>query len=342
MNAYTPGGRADEAMLSAVPERFDASWNGYRDEDLAAIQSQAAHFGIRNDADSIYFARSLDYVAARNIEVLRNQTGIDRLVPTSNEVPVGAESVTYRVYDAVGMARIIGSNVDDLPRVDVRAAEMSVRVQPIGVSFGYTQQELRNAAYSGSGLPTRKAALARDFVARKENALKVRGDTAYGMYGLTNHPNIPVVVPAVGNFTAPATTAEQAVDDVITLVNAVYTQSKGNFNPTVLGMPFQVRMALLRKRMSGASQTTAMAFLQQTFPNLEFVEVQELAGAGAGGTHAMVAADRNPNYYAYQQVMPFTQHPPQAQSLEMRVPCEALTAGVIVWQPLAIAMMGGL
>lgn len=338
MNATTPASRAD--VLASMPARFGPEWTGYDPRVAAAIQAQAHHFGeaVRTDADSIYLARSLDYVSARNIEVLRNRTGIDRLVPVSNEIPVGVRSVTYRVYDAVGMAKIIGSNPDDLPRVEVRAAERAATVQTIGVSFGYTQQELREAAYSGSGLPTRKASLARDEVERKENSIKVRGDTAYGMFGITNHPNVPAVVPTTGNWTTTAT-AENIVDDFILLVNAVYTQSKGNFTPSVVGMPFQLRMAMLRKRMAGSAQTTAMAFVQQTFPNLEIAEVQELAGAGTGGTHVLVAGTNDPAHYAFERVMPFTQHPPQAQNLEMRVPCEALTAGVLVHQPLALARM---
>lgn len=333
-------GRA--AALASIPERFDENWTGYNPVDAAAIQAIAHLIGLRQDADSIYLARSLDYVSARTIAVLRSQSGIDLLVPTSNEIPVGAESVIYRIYDAVGMAKIISSNADDLPRVDVRAVERSARVQTIGVSFGYTFQEVRTAAYSGSGLPTRKASLARDVVDRKENNIKVRGDATYNVYGLVNHPNIPAVVPAVGNWSAGATTAENIVDDFIALVNSIYTQSKGNFTPTIVGMPFQLRMAASRKRMAGAAQQTALDFIRQTFPNLQIVEVQELAGAGAAASNVMIAADRNPNYYAYEKVMDFTQHPPQARGLEMVVPCEAQTAGVIITQPLALAKMEGL
>lgn len=340
MNEITPGSRAD--VLASVPDRFDESWTGYNPADVAAIRAIAPLIGLREDADSIYFARSLDYVSAKNINVLRTQSGIDLLVPTSTEIPAGAESVIYKVYDAVGMARIIGSNVDDLPRVDLRAIERSARVQTLGVSFGYTFQEMRTAAYSGSGLPTRKAALARDVVDRKHNSLKVRGDAAYNIFGLINHPNIPVVVPITGLWNAAPTTAEQIVDDFILIVNSIYTQSKGNFTPTIIGMPFQLRMAAARKRMAGMAQMPALDFIRQTFPGLQIVEVQELAGAGAGGTHMMVAADRNPNYYAYELVMDFTQHPPQARNLEMVVNCESQTAGVIVSQPLALATMGGL
>ena len=56
----------------------------------------------------------------------------------------------------------------------------------------------------------------------------------------------------------------------------------------------------------------------------------------------MFAAERDVNNYYYDQVMGFTQYPPQARNLEMVVPCEARAAGLIVVRPLAMATMGGL
>jgi hypothetical protein len=330
-----------DALLASVPERFDETWTGYEANTLSAVRQMAHAINLRNDADSIYVARALDFVSARTISVLRNTPGIDALVPTSNEIPVGAESVVYRIYDAVGMAKIIGANVDDLPRVDVRSVERTARVQTIGVSYGYTFQEVRNAVFGGAGLPARKAAVARDVVDRKINSIKVRGDAAYNIYGLVNHPNIPAVVPTNGTWSDAARTADQIAQDFTDGMSAIYAQSKGNFRPTVVGMPYQLRIAALRRRVANTS-TTAMQLIQETFPDVQIVEVQELAGAGAGGTHAMIFADRNQNYYAYESVLEFTEHPPQARGLELVVPCEAQTAGVIVRQPLALAKMEGL
>ena len=329
-------------IAASIPERFDSTWEGYNPNFAAAIDAIRPLMQLRDDADSVFVARALDYVSARNIIVLRQENGIDQLVPESNEIPVGAESVIYKIFDAVGMAKIIGANVDDLPRVDVRAVERTARVQTIGVSYGYTFQEVRNAVYARTGLPARKAALARDVVRRKENNIKVRGDAVYNMYGLVNHPNIPAVVPVTGAWSAPATTAEQIAADFTVGFTAIYTQSKGNFRPTVVGMPYQLRIAMLRKRTTAGTGMTAMQLIQEAFPGLTFAEVPELAGIGAGGTHAMIFADRDVNYYAYERVMDFVEHPPQARGLEMVVPCEAQTAGVIVRQPLALAKMEGL
>jgi hypothetical protein len=343
MNAFTRADALREELAASIPERFDDRWTGYSRQHLPIVRNILQGFDLlRNDADAIYFARSLDYVSARNVEVLRPIRGIDRFVPTSNEFPVGAESMVYRIYDAVGMAKIIGANVDDLPRVDVRGIEMSVRSQTIGVSYGWTQKELRTAQYSGSGLPTRKATIARDVVDRKEDAIKVSGDAVYNVYGILTHPNVPSVTAPIGDWANAATSAEEIVDDVIALVNAVYTQSKGNFTAAVLAMPYQLRMIAARKRFTAPATDTALSFIRQTFPDLTIVEVPELAAAGAGGTHVAMVGTNNPAHYAYERVMPFRELPPQARNLEMIVNCEAETAGVIVYQPLALAKMEGL
>lgn len=323
--------------LEDFPARFDDAWISYDQADLGAMTIVLPQMGFNFDDNGIYFARALDYVKARTYTRLLPPLSGDRLVPTSNDTPASAASVSYRIYDEVGMAKIIANYADDLPRADVRGREVSVVVRGIGDSYGYTQQDLRAALASGSNLPGRKADSARSAVARKENALKIVGDVDYGMFGLVNHPNIPVVTPTTANWTT--ATGDQIVTDATALLNAVINQSNGVHTPNVLGMTNQTRGLLFSKRMSGASQMLAGEAIQNQFPNVEFVVAQELRGKGAAGVDILVAAERDVDNYYYDSAMPFTQHPPQARNLELVVPCEARAAGLIVVRPLALAVM---
>src|SRR3546814_5621101 len=45
------------------------------------------------------------------------------LMPVSSDAGEGAEAITYRSFEETGMARIISSYADDLPRADVRGME---------------------------------------------------------------------------------------------------------------------------------------------------------------------------------------------------------------------------
>ena len=51
------------------------------------------------------------------------------LVPVSSEAPEWAETVTERIYDMVGMAKVIANYADDLPRADVAMTERAVKVK---------------------------------------------------------------------------------------------------------------------------------------------------------------------------------------------------------------------
>lgn len=327
--------------VAEIPARFDAtSWVNYDAQDYEAMRQALPTLGINFDDNGIYFARALDYVKARTYTRLLPEMSGDRLVPTSTDTPASAVSVSYQVYDAVGMAKIIANYADDLPRADVRARELSVVVRGVGDSYGYTQQDLRAALATGSNLPGRKADAARAAVARKLNSLKIKGDLDYGMYGLTNHPNIPAVTAVTGAWAT--ATGDQIVADVTALVNAVINQSSGIHTPTVIAMSNQSRAQAFSKRMSGSAQTIAGDALRAQYPNLEWIVAQEFKGVGAGGTDMMFVAERDIDNYYFDEAMPFTQYPPQARNLEMVVPCEARAAGLIVVRPLSMATMGGL
>ncbi|EHL99375.1 hypothetical protein HMPREF9946_03137 [Acetobacteraceae bacterium AT-5844] len=332
---------ANQVPQMDLPARFDAKeWTSYDEADRIAIELAVPE--LRNDEASIIAARQLDYVKARvYTRKLPEMTG-DLLIPTETDVPEGANSVIYRLYDVVGVAKIIGNYADDLPRVDVRGREMSARVRSIGDSYGYSQQDLRASALSGTNLPARKGDMARLAVARKENAIKFVGDTAYGMYGLLNHPNVPTVTVLNGDWENPATTGQEIVDDVIALLNGIVTQSSGTHRATVIGMD-NLRLSYLNtRRMGTTTEQTAGQFLRSIYPNLTWAEVPEFQGAGAGGTNVMWAAERDPANYHYEAVMPFRQYAPQARNLELVIPCEARSGGVIIEQSLSMAKMEGI
>lgn len=328
------------AGASELPVRFDEHQVALDPRTHAAVKVALPALGFHEDDNSVFFAKSLEYSMAQTYQRPIPAMAADRLVPTDTETPEWAESVSYEIYDTVGMAKIIAAYSDDLPRADIRGVERVVPVVTLGNSYGYTTKDLRTALNNRSNLPVLRAVAARTHVARKENSLKVRGDAAHGMFGIVNHPNISAVAPTTGSWGT--ATGDQIVDDLNKLVNAVTTQSNGTHTPNRLGVSSLTRSRMATKRMSGAAQTTVMAFFRDQFPEIEIVVVEELRGQGAAGTEVAFCAEMNATNYHYKAVMPFRQHPPQARNLEFVVPCEARTAGLVVMQPLSMAMMGGL
>jgi len=133
----------------------------YDQADLAGVQAFAPTMGGLREDEGIYAARELDYVKSRTYDKkLPPMKGL-QLVPQSSEVPEWAETYTYKVYDQVGIAKIIANYADDLPRVDVYGQEVTARIKDIGDSYGYNVGALRASMAMRTSLPTRRAAAAR-------------------------------------------------------------------------------------------------------------------------------------------------------------------------------------
>lgn len=308
----------------------------YDAADLAGVLIFAPAMGVemRQD-DSIFLARQLDYVKARTYErKLPPMQGL-RLVPISTDVPEYAETVTYRVFDQVGMAKVVANYADDLPRADVKGREITVRVKDIGDSYGYSVNELRASIATGTNLPTRKAEAARRAIEIKLNQIAMVGDAAYGLYGLLTHPNIGVTTGLNGDWLNPATTADQILEDMDAMYDAVRLQSHSVHRPNVFALPTAQYSKITSKRLPDANGMTIAAFFRAKHPELELEEVPELQGAGTNGADVALVYERSEENLNLDLVMPFNQLPAQPRNLELVVPCLARTAGVEVHYPLS-------
>ncbi len=314
----------------------------YDEADLAGVRAIAHQMGGLREDESIFTARQLDYVKARVYnKKLPPMKGL-QLVPIETDVPEWAETVTFRMYDQVGMAKIVANYADDLPRADVKGTEKTIRVKDIGDSYGYNINELRASVALGQNLPTRKADAARRAVEIKLNQIAMVGDAGYGLYGLVNHPNIGITAGLNGNWDDPATTADEILSDLNALYNTVRVQSKGVHTPNIGAVPSAQHAALYSKRLPDSGGQTVAEFFIKQHPGFAFEEVPELTGAGAGGTDVAIFFERSAENLNLDLVMPFNQLPAQARNLELVVPCLARTAGVTVHYPLALTKGEGI
>lgn len=314
----------------------------YDQADLAGVQAFAPTMGGLREDEGIYAARELDYVKSRTYDKkLPPMKGL-QLVPQSSEVPEWAETYTYKVYDQVGIARIIANYADDLPRVDVYGQEVTARIKDIGDSYGYNVGELRASMAMRTSLPTRRAAAARRAIEVKQNQIAMVGDAQHKLYGLTNHPNIGVTTGLNGNWANPATTADQILDDLNALYNAVRLQSKGVHTPNVLAIPSTQHAALYSKRLADSGGLTVGEFFIKQHPGLRIEDVPELADAGTGGVSMAIMYERSEENLSMENPMPFNQLAAQARNLELVVPCLARTGGVAVYYPLALTKAEGI
>lgn len=312
--------------LAALGVRFDAS-DQRMDDKFTAI-----------------LARELEYVRARTYDIVYPEKKARRLIPVDNEVPPGAETISYDQWDAFGMAVIISNFADDLPMVDVMKERFSSVVQTIGDAYQWTVEDLERAAMTpGARLTQRRAGAARLFVENKIEDIAAYGLPIGGLKGLLNHPNVTLVAPITGDWGNPATTAEQMADDANKLVQTVVDQTEETFLPNTLLLDSVSKGRMANKKMTQTDTTALKWFLD----NNEYIDKIETwykcKNADAAGTGPRAACyKRDP--IVLQLVIPleFKQQPAQARNLSFVVPCRARVGGVVVYYPLAIAYMDGL
>lgn len=314
----------------------------YDAQDLRAIESTG-----RLDAnESIYFARQLEFVKSQAYDVKRPALSALSLFPVDTSVPAGAETLTYRQYDTVGMAKVIANYADDLPRADVTAKEFTSRIRGIGISYGYSVQEIRASQMTGSSLDVKKMRAAQRGHDEKINQLAWVGDTVSGLPGFLSNSNIPgYTIPANGTGTSKLwvnKTADQIIADLNGIVNSVFTTTKGVHKPTEVWLPPAQYALISSTPRSSTSDTTILDYFLANNPFVQrVVPVNELAsnanGGNAGTYDVMVAAENLADNYQLVIPMAFMQHAPQQRNLEFTVPCESRVGGVVIEYPLAFS-----
>jgi len=310
----------------------------YDERDLRAIEASG-----RLDAnEGIFFARQLEYIRPKTYDVKRAQLNAIALMPVDISTNPGAEFITYRQYDQVGIAKIIANYADDLPRADVTGKEFTSPVRGIGDSYGYSVQEIRAAQYTGTDLSSKKQAAARRAHDELINKLAWFGDATSGLPGLLSNVNIPgYTVPAVGTGTSKlwtTKTPDQIIADMNGIVNQVTTQSKGIHKANQLWLPLAQYTYIGSVPRSATSDTTILEFFKMNNPGVEVKPVLELAGAKAGPLDTMMALENSIDNFQLNLAMLFLQHAPQQRGLEFVIPCESRFAGVTVEYPLSMAI----
>ena len=315
----------------------------------AIMASEGTRFDSAEDA-SVFFARELDHVKAQSYDVQYPQfTALDKF-PISSEADPGAETVTYYTYDKQGLAKVIDNYSTDLPRADVNGKPSVAQVKSIGDSYGYSAQEMRASRLAGKSLDSRKAESARFAIDNLTNKIAWAGDEESGLMGvLSAGQNIPVFTVTGGSWKTK--TADQILADVAAMQEQVSDTTNNVERPDTLCLPADVYMHIANKRIDDTS-TTVLKFILDNAPYIkEIISAAEL-GAKNVDTNPYAATDGSGSGVAFlftndarklslENPMPFYQYPLQVRNLETVIPCEARTAGVIVYYPMSALIAVG-
>ena len=320
----------------------------------AIMASEGVRFDSADDA-SVFFARELDYIKSQSYDVEYPELTALSLFPQTSEADEGAETITYYTYDKVGLAKIIDNYSTDLPRADVTGRPSSATIKSIGDSYGYSAQEMRASRLAGKSLDSRKGESARYAVDNKINQIAWMGDEDSGLMGvLSNGQNIPLYTIGAGATSNKTKWTEKTPDEILADVNGMAKQvakvTKNVERPDTLCVPAEVYMDISTRRIPDTS-TTVLKFILEHAPYIkDVISTAELDNdsvdtnpyaAASNGQGVAFLFKNDKRKLALENPMPFRQYPVQIRNLETVVPCEARTAGVIVYYPLSALIAVG-
>lgn len=320
----------------------------------AILASDGTRFDSADDA-SVFFARELDYVKTKSYDVEYPEFTALNLFPITSEADPGAETVTYYTYDKTGAAKVIQNYSTDLPRADVNGKPSYAQVKSLGDSYGYSAQEMRASRLAGKSLDTRKGESARFQIDNLNNIIAWRGDEESGLMGvLSEGQSIPLYTVTAGSESGKTKWTEKTADEILADVNGMAKQvarvTKNVERPDTLCLPSEVFMDISTRRLPDTA-TTVMSFLKEHSPYItNIVSAAELDAdsvetnpyaAETDGSGVAFLFKNDERKLAIENPMPFYQYPLQVDGLETIVPCEARTAGVIVYYPFSALIAVG-
>lgn len=299
----------------------------------------------QDDAFSFFLARELTQIRARVLEVAKAPMNAFRIFPVQTEVAPGAQVAIQRVYDQVGMAKVISNYADDLPRADALGKEVTTKVVTVGDSYGYNVVEVENAQFAGVNLEYYKAQAARRAVDLKINKMAWFGDADNGVTGFINNSNLTAVtLPADGTGSSTKfvdKTPDQIIRDVTNLISAINIATNNVENPNMVLFPTQAFDHIVMTPRSQYSDLTILEFLRRSHPDMRFEKVGELDGAGTGGADLMIAGRFDPDVVRLEIPERFRQLPVEKRNLEYVVDCISRVIGVTITIPLAFSKASG-
>lgn len=297
--------------------------------------------------ESVFFARELEHIKATVVETAYQELMARQLIPVSMEADPADETITYRMMDRTGVAKVVTDYAKDFPRVDLLGQEFTGKIRSLGSAYGYNIQEVRAAAKTGKPLSARLAMAAKEAILTAEDKLALFGDVKYGLQGFLNHPNLPEqVIPADGTGASKTWTTksvDQVLRDLNLAVNTIVANTLGVEKPDTVLLPISQYTDIATRRVGTDSNMTILRFFLETNPFIKsVVMLPDLDGAGAGGTDRMIVYRRDPSKLTLEIPQDFEQFPPQEEGLEFIIHCHSRCGGVLFYKPMSACYADGI
>lgn len=299
----------------------------------------AAALGWREDAnETAVLTRALDYVQAEVYRVEYADLKAEQFIPVKTDVPKGAKHWYYRVWDKVGVAKIINDYANDFEKVDVFAREVPQGIVDVGDYYEYSIRDLEHAAFSNTPLDSELGIAVRDAIELAFDNIAALGDAATGLPGFLNHENVPLVTLPNGDWEDAGTTSEEILEDMRYLASRPYVNTSEKHPADTMLLDTE-SYELVAGRAVGLNLTdTILSVFLKTNPHIKNVDTwTKLNTASASGGRRIMCYKRDPRCVQLQIPERFRQLPTQEQGAVYKNYCLGRIGGTSWRHPMAAA-----
>ena len=146
-------------------------------------------------------------------------------------------------------------------------------------------------------------------------------------------------------------TEDEILADITGMLKQMATVTKKVEKPDTLALSADAYIEIQNKRIEGTA-TTVLKYIQDNIPDIkqivscpeldaDSVETNPYAAASNGKAVALLFKN-DARKLSIENPLPFMQYPIQTQGLEVVVPCEARTAGAIIYYPMSLLIAVGI
>jgi hypothetical protein len=298
-------------------------------------------------AESVFFARETEHIMTRTYDAKPKKLKAFGLIPINTEAGPGADEITFRRFNSVGLAKIIADYAKDFPRVDVYGVEDTVKIKSLGNSYGYNIKEIRRSIKAGKRLDQRRAAAARKAHDERSNKMALISMPEEKTRGALNYPGMTeATLPADGTGGSKRwrdKNVDQILRDIDVLMDSVSIPTNGQEEVDTILLPMSAYRLLTHKRLGTDGMHTLMKYIRENYPEITRIEwLNELNGIGTGGTDRIVVGTFDPEHIEWHMPSPFEQFDPEQHGMEYSIACHSECAGTIMYYPMAFAYADGL
>ncbi len=254
-------------------------------------------------------------------------------IPVNRSIPPAAETISARIWDSYGEAKVLNPNADDFPSVSIGQREAFAAIKSLGCFFEYSVMDLRRSQLAGTGLDARLATAARQTIEAKIDKLAVNGDDKVGIKGLCNNEFIQsqTLQKWFNDKGEALKKPEQILSDINQLVSAIAEDTNNILLPDTLLLPVKHFAHLAQTPYSGHSQVTILNYLLSNNPYIKNVD------SWVHLKDKCILYPRTPQALEMYLPLEFEMLEPQQIGMNVRIHCHARFGGVQIYTPKACA-----